>query len=161
MFQQKSVVNLKTFLVINLSYFGDVLLTNSLCQAIKQEYPESKVVFLVNKPFYEAAKYQKDVDDVLYFDKCGVHRGFLGLLKFILTCKYRNKIDTAFIMYANDRGVLISFGLGAKERISSSSRISSIFLTKKSVEVADFVHTQDHNAAFIGAVTNKLPLLLL
>ena len=55
-------------MVINLSFFGDVLLTNSLCQNIKLNYPSSKVVFLVNKPFYEAAKNQLCVDDVLVFD---------------------------------------------------------------------------------------------
>ena len=59
----------KIFLVINLSFFGDVLLTNTLCQNIKQEYPDSKIVFLVNKPFYDAAKYQYCVDDVICFDK--------------------------------------------------------------------------------------------
>ena len=51
--------NQKIFLIINLSFFGDVLLTNTLCQNIKLSYPDSKIVFLVNKHFYEAQKIPK------------------------------------------------------------------------------------------------------
>ena len=108
----------KIFLIINLSYFGDVLLTNTLCQNLKNEYPNSKVVFLVNKPFFEAAKYQYCVDDVICMDKRSEHKGFIGLLKFVLSNKYRNKIFASFIIYGNARGVLISYLLNCKKRIS-------------------------------------------
>ena len=63
------MLNSKIFLVFNTAYFGDVLLCNTLCQNIKLIYPDSKVVMVVNKPFWEAAKYQKDVDDVVIYDK--------------------------------------------------------------------------------------------
>lgn len=63
----------KLFLVFNTACFGDVLLCNALCQNIKLLYPNSRVVFIVNKPYYEAAKFQKDVDDVVIFDKKEEH----------------------------------------------------------------------------------------
>ena len=85
----------KTFLVINLSCFGDILLTNSLCQNIKILYPNSKVIFCVDKPFEEVAKYQKDVDEVMVFDKRGKDKGLINLAKYAFRSKdigrcYRN-----------------------------------------------------------------------
>lgn len=145
----------KIFLIINLSYFGDILLTNALCQNIKRNYPDSKIVFCVNKPFYEAAKYQVCVDDVIVVDKRAKHRGLSGLIKFVLNCPYRNKIDTAFIIYGNDRGILLSYFLGCKNRISGSSNITKYLLTDNFFDFDDLKSMQDINAAFIKALTAK------
>ena len=152
--------NEKIFLIINLSYFGDVVLTNSLCQNIKQNYPDSKIVFLVNKPFYEAAKYQECVDDVITVDKRGKHKGFWGLVKFVTECPYYKKIYATFILYGNDRGILLSYLLGSKYRISGSENISKYLLTHKHKETDDFVHTQDINANFIKSLTGKTAQIL-
>lgn len=145
----------KIFLIINLSFFGDVLLTNALCRNIKQNYPDSKIVFCVNKNFYEAAKYQTCVDDVICFDKHGEHSGVIGLIKFVLNCPYRNKIDTAFIIYANDRGIVLSYLLGCKNRISGALRIVKHLLTKNFFDFENFKHMQDLNACMIKALTGK------
>ena len=99
--------NEKTILVFNTAYFGDVLLCNSLIQNIKLIYPQSKIVFIVDKPFYEAAKYQKGVDEVVIFDKKGKHKGVFGLFKFIKEFKYKNPF-LSFIAYKNERNYIIS-----------------------------------------------------
>lgn len=97
----------KIFLVFNTSHLGDTLLCNSLCQNIKNVYPDSKIVFIVNKPFYEAALYQKDVDEVIVFDKFGKHKGLLSRIKFILKFPYKHA-DYAFVTYRNNTNSLIS-----------------------------------------------------
>ena len=76
-------MNEKTFLIINLSFLGDIILTNALCQNLKINYPDSKIIYIVNKPFYEAAYYQNGVDEVYEFDKRGKNKGLFGLIKFI------------------------------------------------------------------------------
>ena len=145
----------KTFLVINLSYLGDVLVTNALCQNIKLNYPNSKVVFMVNKPFYEAALNQECVDDVICFDKKNEHKGLFGLLKFVFNCPYRNKIDTAFNVYANDRGILISYLLNCKNRIGSISSVTKYLLTKNCTNYNNFTSMQDIIGNFISLITEK------
>ncbi len=145
----------KIFLIINLSFFGDILLTNALCQNIKKNYPDSKIVFCVNKPFYDAAKYQLYVDDVICMDKRGNHSGFLGLLRFIHNCPYRNKIDTAFVIYGNDRGIILSYFLGAKNIFSGSKNITKYLLTKNFFDFDDYQSMQDINGNFIKALTGK------
>lgn len=152
--------NEKIFLVVNLSYFGDVLLTNALCQNIKLNYPNSKVVFLVDKSFKDAAINQECVDEVIVFDKRNKHKGFLGLLKFVFSCQYRNKIYASFVMYDNDRGNLITFFLGSKLRIAGGINFSKFFVNKKFSCSGKYVHMQDINASFITALTNQEPKIL-
>lgn len=145
----------KIFLIINLSFFGDVLLTNVLCQNIKKEYPDSKVVFLVNKPFQEAALFQSCVDDVIVMDKRNEHKGILSLMKFAFSSPYRNKIDASFIIYGNDRGILLSYLLGSKKRISGPTKYTKYLLTDIYEEKDGFVNMQDINGNFIKALTGK------
>ena len=148
--------NQKIFLIINLSCFGDVLLTNTLCQNIKLNYPDSKTVMLVDKPFYEAAKYQYCVDEAIYFDKKGENKGLLGLLKFVIGCKYKNKIYASFIMYDNERGILISSLLNSRKRISGPNKIFKWLLTDIHWERKnELVHMQDINGDFIRTLTGK------
>lgn len=148
--------NQKIFFIINLSYFGDVLVTNALCRNIKNNYPDSKIVYVVNEPFYEAAKYQEGVDDVLVIDKRGEHKGLWGLIKFAYNCPYRSKIYAAFIIYGNDRGILLSWLLRAKRRISGFRFFSRLFLTD-AVENKIYFSMQDINALYIKVLTKKEP----
>ena len=104
----------KVFLVFNTAYFGDVLLCNTLCQNIKLIYPDSKVVMVVDKPFYEVAKYQKDVDDVVIFDKKGEQKDFKGIVKFVLEFPYK-KPYCSFVTYTSWKNALIARFLGSKK----------------------------------------------
>lgn len=150
----------KIFLVINLSYFGDVLVTNALCQNIKLNYPDSKIVFVVNKPFYEAAKYQYCVDEVLCLDKRGSNSGFLGLLKFALSCPYRGKIFASFICYDNDRGILLSCLLGAKRRIAGRNSNFKFLLTDVCYFKENYKQMKDSTANMISVLTDRPPEIL-
>ncbi len=116
---RKAFDNNKVFLVFNTACFGDVLLCNSLCQNIKLFYPQSKIIFIVNKPYYEAAKFQKDVDEVVVIDKNKEHKGLLGLIKFIIKFKYKNAF-CAFITYKNERNYLIARLSGCKNIVSDN-----------------------------------------
>jgi len=111
----------KIFLVFNTSHLGDTLLCNSLCQNIKQLFPDSKIVFIANKPFYEAAKYQKDVDEVIVFDKFGKHKGLFARLKFILNFPYK-RADYAIVTYRNNTNSLIARLIMAKHLIECTTK---------------------------------------
>ncbi len=146
----------KIFLVVNLSCFGDVLLTNSLCQNLKLVYPDSKIVFCVDKPFEEAAKYQKDVDDVIVFDKKGEDKGFINLIKYALKCPYKNKIDTAFVIYGNKRGLILSKLLGAKRIVAGSFKKTLLINTPQPNYSG--VPQKQSNDRLAEVITNKQSL---
>lgn len=78
------------FVVIILARFGDALVGNGLFQNLKRLYPNSKTVCIINKPYYEVVKYQKDVDETIIFDKDGIHKGLFGMLRFVKNFPYKN-----------------------------------------------------------------------
>jgi len=108
----------KVFLIFNTACFGDVLICNSLCRNIKRKYPKSKLVFIVDKPFYDVAKFQDGVDEVIVYDKKGVHKGFRGFLKFVKEFPYK-KPFASFVAYRNARNVWVSRLIGAKHIFES------------------------------------------
>ena len=110
----------KVFLVFNTAAFGDVLLCNSLCQNIHLNFPNSKVVFIVDKPYEDAAKYQQDIDEVIVFDKTGEHKGLIGIFKFIRNFPYK-KAYCSFITYRNERNFLISLLLGSRKTVMTKN----------------------------------------
>jgi len=103
----------KIFVIINSYLVGDILLVNSLVQNIKKIYQNSKVIMLSSPKFVELAKYQKDVDEVIIWDRHGEHKGFLGMIKFIKNFPYK-KIFASFPIYAMDRPIILSWLLGSK-----------------------------------------------
>lgn len=104
----------KTFVVILMACFGDILICNSLFQNIKRLYPDSKTIFVIDKPWFEAAKYQKDVDEVILFDKRGKNKGLFGLLSFVNSFPYK-KIDYIFKVYDNERTSILTSLLRPKK----------------------------------------------
>lgn len=127
---KKDFDNNKNFIIYNTSYFGDVLLCNSLCQNIKLAFPESKIIFVVNKPFYEVAKFQKDVDEVLIYDKKGEHKGLLGFIKFVKNFPYKNCF-CSFITYKNVRNYFISKLVKSKYIISGKTKEGNISVQER------------------------------
>jgi ADP-heptose:LPS heptosyltransferase len=149
--------NMKTFLVINTSFFGDTLLTDPLCRNIKLEYPDAKVIFMVNKPFAEVAKYMDGVDEVICYDKKGEHKGLSGFWRFYHTYKeqYKNKIDVAFVIYGNERGIVLSKLLGVKKIYSDNDGFIRLFLNNGSIDYQGRTHTQDKHNALLELYTGK------
>ena len=84
---------MKTFLVYNTSYFGDTILTDALCRNLKRLYPESRLVFVSNKPFTDISRYMDGVDEVWTYDKWGIHKGLAGWYKF-----YKEHKTNMFLM---------------------------------------------------------------
>lgn len=124
----------KVFLVFNTACFGDVLLCNTLCQNIKKIFPDSKVVFIVDKPFYDVARYQKDVDDVIVFDKRGEHRSIGGFIRFIKEFPYKN-IQASFVTYKNFRNTILSLLLGAKKIVRQFGKNRKISVQLRSANL--------------------------
>lgn len=126
---------MKTFLVYNTSYFGDTILTDALCRNLKRLYPESRLVFISNKPFADISRYMDGVDEVWPYDKWSVHKGLAGWYKFYKEHKNQYVFDAAFIIYGNERGILLSKFLGAKKYTQTAgTQLSDCsFPTEKSI----------------------------
>lgn len=69
-------------LVFNPSFLGDCILTTPLIKLVKRKFPDSRVFFCVrpeNVPMFTGLSF---IDEVIAFDKRGVHKGIKGLITF-------------------------------------------------------------------------------
>ena len=149
----------KNFLIINMAYVGDVLITSGLCQEIKNNYPDSKLLMITTPASHQIAKNIPAVDEAYVFDKRGKDKGLLGMLKFVFNFKYRGKIDAAFIVHSYFRGVFLAFFLGCKRRIAdywlnkSSAFLLTDLLYKKPGE-RNPLNKVDNYANYISVLTS-------
>lgn len=147
----------KVFLIFNTACFGDVLLCNALCQNIKIKYPNSKVVFIVDKPYLEVAKYQKDVDDVIIYDKKGEHKGILGFLKFIFYFKYKFPYCT-FVTYMNIRNYVIGLFLFSANIVSGCKHDTEVIMQKRHANLLTKITKQPvKNLPIVYEVSSDIP----
>lgn len=155
------------FVVISMAYFGDSLVGNSLFQNIKILYPNAKTVFIINKPYYEVAKYQKDVDEVYVFDKKCEHKGILGIFKFVKQFPYKN-IEYIFkICNKKTRVEILSVLLNPKKiinykydsEIPTHERYSNLLkkITNEKILKLPIVYNADNNipTKFQGIITKN------
>lgn len=128
--------NSKVFLVFNTACFGDVLLCNSLCQNIKNIFPESKVVFVCDKKWEPVARNQEGVDDVIVYDKKGINKGLFGLLKFVKNFPYKN-VYASLITYKNERNFVISKLLKSRFIISEKHNSDEVYKPLKHAKLLE------------------------
>ena len=158
----KNKEKFKIFTVINLGWLGDTLLTGTLCQDIKLNYPNSKVIFIASKPFEEIALGIKGVDEVFTYDKKELHKGFWGVFKFAKNFPYKNKTDCAFVVHSHERSLLLSMAIGSKRRISAPIKNSplNLFITDKihyTEQMIRNTYKADFNAGYLSVLTGKKP----
>lgn len=126
--------SVKNFAVLALGFLGDTLLIEPMIRNIKENYPDSNIILIVNKVFEQTGKGFKDVDYIYGYDKKKAHRGVFGYLKFAKDFDFRNKIDCAIITHPHERSVLISMVIGAKNIYSTplkGNSLLSLFINKK------------------------------
>lgn len=154
------------FVILALGFLGDTLLIEPLCQNIRNNYPDSKIIVVVNDIFKEVIYGFKSVDEVYGYDKTNKHKGFLGYLKFKKEFPYKNQIDYAIITHPHERSILISKAIGSKNIISLSvgNIFSDFFINKKikyTEEEIRNTYKADYNLKYVEPLfkPEKLPVI--
>ena len=142
----------KNFLIINSYFLGDILLTNSLVQNIKRIFPNSNIIMLAPSHYEAAAKYQKDVDEVIIWNRKGEHKGILGIIKFLKNFPYKN-IYAAFPIYGSQGSMNLAKLLNAKYILAPKSKRYSRFWRKSKY---DFVYEGEKTQTKILSVLNGI-----
>ncbi len=149
---------MKKFLVINTSFFGDTILTNPLCRNIKKKFPDAKITFIVNKPFYEVALYSDGVDEVIPYDKKGENHGLIGAWHFYKQYKekFSDGFDAAFVIYGNERGIVLAKLFGAKKIYAeNSSLINCLLDNPKKIDYHGETKVQNKNSILLEQYTKE------
>lgn len=149
---------MKNFLIYSASYFGDTLVTDSLLINLKRIYPNCHIVYIVNKPFSDVAKYMHCVDEVWAFDKHGEHKGIKGNIKFIKKYKNIYKFDAAFLTFSAFRGAVIAKMLDIKNIYSERAFFAhKLFLNQNTFKFKNHIHVQDR-IAYLAELYSKQPM---
>jgi lipopolysaccharide heptosyltransferase II len=118
------------FLVIRTDRMGDVILSTPVLTAIKQSFPKSKVAMLVRPYAHELVAGHPDLDEIIFDDDDGQHRGATGLLR--LAAKLRVKLfDVALVLHPIPRLALITFLARIPLRVGSGFRVYSFLFNKR------------------------------
>lgn len=72
--------NYKNILIVKLSAIGDVIHALPVAHALKQQYPQARITWVVEKPAYDLLTNNPNIDDIILFDK-PKFKSFSGLLK--------------------------------------------------------------------------------
>jgi ADP-heptose:LPS heptosyltransferase len=117
----------KNILVVRNDRFGEFLLNIPAIRALKERFPDSKIILAVDSPVREIARKVPGVDEVLFWDK--KNRSVFSAIVFARELKKKN-IDIAVIMNPSKYSNLAVYCAGIPERIGYA-RKWDFLLTKK------------------------------
>lgn len=118
----------KRILIVRTDRIGDVALSTPVIKALRDAYPESYIAFMVRPYAREVVEGNPYLDEVVIYDKYGIHSGFISSLLFGLGMR-KKRFDTAIILHPTNRTHMITFIAGIPNRIGLDKKLP-ILLTK-------------------------------
>lgn len=132
----------KKILVIKLSALGDVILSTPSFRAIRNRYPQARIVALVERAAYPALKACPYVDDVLSFEKFG-KKDIFSMLR-IGRLLAREQFDVCVDLQNNRLSHLLSYLSGAHTRVGYANRRFDLFLNRPVKDLRPLVGPVEH-----------------
>ncbi|MEI7474505.1 MAG: glycosyltransferase family 9 protein [bacterium] len=142
--------------VINLGFIGDVINSSPVTISLKKQYPQAKLTYITIPASSGTANHLPGVDNVFVYDKKGKHKGLVNLLKIAFS--YGEKPDLAIILNESLRSALLSFLIGAKQRIGRNSDSRGLLLTDKFPHLEEEIKMQIHVSEHYMRVLKPLGL---
>jgi lipopolysaccharide heptosyltransferase II len=99
-------------LIIRLSSFGDIILTTPVIAAFKKKYPDSIIDFLVLENFISAIDGNKNIDNIITFDKQKL-KNYFDIKNFAKKLK-KEDYDYVFDLHSKFRSKIIANTIGVK-----------------------------------------------
>lgn len=129
-------------LMITKNWLGDILFEFPTIEAIKKQYPDSKIACLAPKRCHEILENHPDIDEVIEFDERTTHKSLLARFKFIMKLR-KEKWDQVYLFHRSRTRASMMFLGGVKERIGFGGG-RKLFLTKSVEEPDPSFHQVDH-----------------
>jgi len=121
--------NYKRILVARTDRIGDVLLSTPVFEVLRQSYPNAYIAALVSPYAQDIVRGNPFIDEVIVYDKDGLHKSIRSSIKFSLWLKSQ-RFDLALILHPINRMHLITYFAGIPQRIGYDRKLS-LFLTDK------------------------------
>lgn len=111
--------NYKNILIVKLSAIGDVIHALPVAHALKQQYPQARITWVVEKPAYDLLTNNPAIDEIILFDK-PKFKSLAGLFKYSPEFSRRlkgNNFDLALDLQGLFKSAAIVALSGAKQRL--------------------------------------------
>jgi heptosyltransferase II len=121
----------ENILIIKWGALGDLIMATSTIQAIRDNYPASKITMLSNPVMRELLPEGFIIDEYIFLNRDGRHvnEPFLNQVKMIRELRKR-KFDLAFnLKWKSERASVLTYLSGAKKRIGYRQKYFSFCLT--------------------------------
>lgn len=151
-----------TILAARTDRLGDMLLTLTALQMLKEEYPLSRLIFMVRAPYQTLLKDLtvggvKVIDELLVYDPDGEHRGFKGWWK--LVSYFRAQKVRISILFISDFkiGTALIFG-HVRYRVGSWSRWYSYLIFNLGLRQRRslvHMHEAEYNHQLVAKIAEK------
>jgi ADP-heptose:LPS heptosyltransferase len=126
---------------------GDVILSTPVVAALRKQYPNAHITFLVRDFVAPLIRGIPDVDAVFVYDPDGRHAGIRGFFRLMEELKAQN-FQIAIVLHSAFRIAAALYGVGVPNRIGPLSKIHSfLFYNRGSRQRRSLVemHEADYN----------------
>ena len=131
-FREENFKKIKNILILKTGGLGDLILSYPSISLIRKAYPNSKITALVIPYMLQLVKYNKDIDEVIVYDK-QKKKDFKYI--FSLGTELREKkFDVFFLLNRSPRAVLLAYLSGAKNIIGYKTPFLNFFITHRIYE---------------------------
>jgi len=134
---------MKTILVVNVNWIGDVIFSTPVFRALRQHYPDAKIVSLAVPRVVPVLEACPDVDEVIVYDEKGRHRWPWGKLALIRQLR-RFQFDAAFLLHRSWTRAFLVYGSGARQRIGYDLKNLGHLLTHTVSHPGEGIHRSDY-----------------
>lgn len=134
---------MKSILVVNVNWVGDVILSSPIFTALKETYPQARVSCLAVPRVKEILESIPGVDEVILYDEQGVHKTPAAKLRLIFELARRH-FDIAFLLHRSWTRAFLVFLAGIPRRVGYDTKGRGWLLTHKVSPLDSGAHRLDH-----------------
>ena len=106
----------KRIVVIRLDRLGDVVLSLPVVQELRKHFPDVYIAMMVRPACVDVVRGHPAIDEVLVYDKDGLHRSLRATIRFARTVR-KAQFDTAIILHPTNRSHCVAWLAGIPMRI--------------------------------------------
>ncbi|MCD4780503.1 MAG: lipopolysaccharide heptosyltransferase II [Candidatus Omnitrophica bacterium] len=133
---------MKNILVVNVNWLGDVVFSSPIFKALKQFYPEARVVCMAPERVRLLAAHIEGVDAFICLDERNQQRSWLAKWRLVQTIK-KERFDIVFLLHRSWTRALLVYLAGIPVRVGYDVKRRGMFLTHRIQEPYTLLHRSE------------------
>ena len=146
---------------------GDFILNVPAIRAIRENFPDAKILLVVSQRIYPVAELCPYVDEILVYDTSIEGKGILGILRGVADFAKKNlwqrRFDLSFDFLSDYRHLFMSYLSGARERVGYFNETGNQLSLKKLftnraifLDKTKFTHWVERNLYLLKSIGLKV-----